>query len=60
MAVTAPDVEAACQRAIEHGGKQIGETVAVGNGEKTLYLSDPWGNVVEVLSCSFEALMANK
>lgn len=60
IAVTAPDVDAACQRAIDYGGKQVGETVDMGGGEKALYLSDPWGNIVEILSCSFEALMANK
>ena len=60
IAVTAPDVDAACARAVENGGKQVGETVDMGGGEKALYLSDPWGNVVEVLSCSFEHLMANK
>ncbi|KAF2743524.1 hypothetical protein M011DRAFT_471279 [Sporormia fimetaria CBS 119925] len=60
IAVTAPDVEEACKRAVENGGKQIGETVTVGDDERTLYVSDPWGNVVEVLSCSFEALLANR
>ncbi|KAF2650891.1 Glyoxalase/Bleomycin resistance protein/Dihydroxybiphenyl dioxygenase [Lophiostoma macrostomum CBS 122681] len=60
IAVTAPDVEAACRRVVENGGRQIGETVSMGGEEKALYASDPWGNVVEILSCSFEALMANK
>jgi hypothetical protein len=59
IAVTAPDVDEALRVAVENGGKQIGETVDVGDGEKALYVSDPWGNVVEVLSCSFEGLMAN-
>jgi catechol-2,3-dioxygenase len=45
--------------AVAEGGKQVGETVAMGPVEKALYLSDPWGNVVEVLTCSYEALMAN-
>ncbi|ORY15279.1 Glyoxalase/Bleomycin resistance protein/Dihydroxybiphenyl dioxygenase [Clohesyomyces aquaticus] len=59
IAVTAPDVKATCQRAVENGGKQVGETVEMGPTEKALYLSDPWGNVIEVLTCSFEALLAN-
>jgi len=59
IAVTAPDPEAVCERAVKEGGKQIGETVDMGE-ERALYLSDPWGNVVEVLTCSFEHLMANK
>jgi hypothetical protein len=59
IAVTSPDPEEACKRAVAEGGKQVGETVSMGPVEKALYLSDPWGNVVEVLSCSYEALMAN-
>ncbi|KAF2008027.1 Glyoxalase/Bleomycin resistance protein/Dihydroxybiphenyl dioxygenase [Amniculicola lignicola CBS 123094] len=59
IAVTAPDPDATCKRAVEYGGKKIGETVAFGE-DSALYVSDPWGNVVEVLSCSFEHLMANK
>ncbi|KAF2111434.1 Glyoxalase/Bleomycin resistance protein/Dihydroxybiphenyl dioxygenase [Lophiotrema nucula] len=60
IAVTAPDPDAVCKLAVENGGKQVGETVSMGGEESALYLSDPWGNVVEVLSCSFEALMANR
>lgn len=61
FAVTAPDVEDACERAISNGGRKVGETVCVGVGgkERAAYLMDPWGNVVEVVSCSFERLMAN-
>ena len=59
IAVTAPSPEETCKRAVEHGGKQIGERVAFGQ-DSALYVSDPWGNVVEVLSCSFEHLMANR
>ncbi|KAF2681424.1 hypothetical protein K458DRAFT_420597 [Lentithecium fluviatile CBS 122367] len=59
IAVTAPDPDEVVKRAVAEGGKQVGETVAMGPTERALYLSDPWGNVVEVLSCSYEALMAN-
>ncbi|KAF2808990.1 glyoxalase/bleomycin resistance protein/dioxygenase, partial [Mytilinidion resinicola] len=58
IAVTAPDPDETCARAVREGGKQVGETIKMG-AEKALYLGDPWGNVVEVLSCSFEHLMAN-
>lgn len=47
------------KKVVAHGGKQIGETVSM-MGEKALYISDPWGNVVECLSCSFETLMGNR
>jgi hypothetical protein len=60
IAVTSPDVDGAVKRVLEHGGKQVGETVAMGPEDKAAYVSDPWGNVVELLSCNFEALMANK
>ncbi|CAO2652687.1 Nn.00g020980.m01.CDS01 [Neocucurbitaria sp. VM-36] len=61
IAVTSPDVDGAVTRVLEsEGGSQIGQTVSMGGEEKAAYVSDPWGNVVELLSCSFEALMANK
>ncbi|KAF2827924.1 Glyoxalase/Bleomycin resistance protein/Dihydroxybiphenyl dioxygenase [Ophiobolus disseminans] len=59
IAVTSPDVDEAVKRVLENGGRQVGETVDMGE-ERAAYVSDPWGNVVELLSCSFEALMANK
>lgn len=60
VAVTAPDPEAVAKRACEDGAVQIGETVTVYDGERALYLRDPWGIVMELLSCSFEQLMANR
>jgi hypothetical protein len=33
--------------------------VGVEGKQRAAYVSDPWGNVVEVVSCSFERLMAN-
>lgn len=61
IAVTAPDPEEVVTRAVQEGGRQVGEMVGVGKGgiEKAGYVCDPWGNVVEVLSCSFEGLLAN-
>lgn len=59
IAVTAPDPEAVVKRAEEVGGKQVGETVAMGPSNKALYVMDPWGNVIEVLTTSFEGLLAN-
>jgi len=47
------------KKAGELGGKQIGETCDM-YGEKALYLQDPWGNIIECLSCSFEQLMGNR
>lgn len=65
IAITTPDVEDAVRRVKEHGGSQIGETVELGRDvdgvmRYAAYMKDPWGTVVEVLSCGFEALMANR
>ncbi|KAF2440517.1 Glyoxalase/Bleomycin resistance protein/Dihydroxybiphenyl dioxygenase [Karstenula rhodostoma CBS 690.94] len=60
IAVTSPDVAGAIKRVQENGGDQIGETLSMGPGDKAAYVRDPWGNVVELLSCSFEHLMANR
>ena len=60
IAVTAPDPDAVADAACQDGAKRIGETITMYDGDKTLYLRDPWGNIVELLSCSFEQLMANR
>ncbi|KAF2735803.1 hypothetical protein EJ04DRAFT_511576 [Polyplosphaeria fusca] len=59
IAVTTPDLDEAIKRVNEAGGKQVGETVGMGRGEKAAYVSDPWGNVVELVTSNFEALLAN-
>lgn len=60
IGVTAPDPEAVAERACQDGAARVGETITMYDGEKALYIRDPWGNVVEVLSCSFEQLMGNR
>ena len=60
IAITSPDPDGLADRACADGGVRVGETVAMYDGETALYLRDPWGNVVEVLSCSFEQLMGNR
>jgi predicted enzyme related to lactoylglutathione lyase len=65
ICITTPDVEAAITKAKKKGGRQIGDNVNLGEDldgamRKAVYLRDPWGAVVEVLSCSFETMMANR
>ena len=66
IAVTDHDPEEMCRRVVGAGGKKIGATVVPasaaedGQRECTLYCSDPWGNTIEMCSCSFEKLMANR
>ena len=59
IAVTAPDPAALLEKVVKAGGRQIGETIDVYE-DSALYFQDPWGNVVEVVSCSFEMLMGNR
>jgi catechol 2,3-dioxygenase-like lactoylglutathione lyase family enzyme len=57
VCITDPDPDALAEKVVNAGGRKIGVTVDPGSiGVKCLYLSDPWGNVVEVLSVSFEEL----
>ncbi|KAF2837436.1 Glyoxalase/Bleomycin resistance protein/Dihydroxybiphenyl dioxygenase [Patellaria atrata CBS 101060] len=60
VGVTVPDVEGMVRRCEGMGARRIGEVIEVGDGEQAAYLRDPWGNTVEVLSCSYEQLMANR
>lgn len=60
IAVTHPDPEMLCEMVLAAGGRKIGVTVTVFDDEKALYIQDPWGNTVEILSCSLEMLMANR
>lgn len=58
--VTHPEPAKLAAEACEDGARQIGELVELGEGQTALYLRDPWGCVVEVLSCGYEQLMANR
>ncbi|ORY18137.1 Glyoxalase/Bleomycin resistance protein/Dihydroxybiphenyl dioxygenase [Clohesyomyces aquaticus] len=66
VAITDPDPEALYERAVKASRRKIGETVTPGvcEGEEekqyALYCQDPWGNVIEACSCSFERMMANR
>lgn len=58
IAVTASDPDALAKEACEDGAMMIGEAVSPADGERAVYLRDPWGMVVEVISSSFEHLIA--
>lgn len=65
ICITAPAVDVAVERVLAKGGRLIGEIVGVGkdlegNMNKAAYVADPWGTVLEVLSCTFESLMADR
>jgi hypothetical protein len=51
--------DATAKKVTELGGKRVGKTTGI-YGEKALYVQDPWGNVIECMSCSFEQFMGDK
>jgi len=59
IAITVPDPDETAQKVTELGGKRVGETTGM-YGEKALYVQDPWGNIIECMSCSFEQFMGDK
>jgi len=60
IAVTVPEPEVLAEKVVKAGGKRIGLPVQLYDGDSAVYVQDPWGNVVELLSCSMEQLMANR
>lgn len=57
--ITVPDVDAFCEKAVKAGAKKIGETVPVYEYD-AVYIEDPWGTVIELISGSFERIMSNR
>lgn len=55
FAVTHPYPDELCERLVAAGGKKIGKTVCRSPPNSALYVQDPWGNVIEVLSAGFAA-----
>jgi hypothetical protein len=46
------------ERVVAAGGQMVGQAVKLGRDASVdcLYVADPWGNVIEILSTSFERL----
>lgn len=51
------DADPAClaSQVVEAGGQVIGTMIKLA-GSECVYVADPWGNIVEILSVSFERL----
>ncbi|HEY0792906.1 MAG TPA: VOC family protein [Chthoniobacterales bacterium] len=62
ICVTDPDIEGLIARIVENGGRQRGHTCKpyAGAGYQAAYCHDPFGNVIEVLSHSWEQLQSNR
>lgn len=58
ICVTDCDPPGLARKVVQAGGKTIGTLTNIA-GNECLYLADPWGNVVEVLSTSFERLASS-
>ena len=60
IGVTIPDPDALAKVLCEDGAVQVGETLQMWDGETALYLRDPWGMIVELMSGGYEQVMANR
>ena len=58
ICVTDPDPGSLAKAAVEAGGRVIGEGFEIA-GSECAYVADPWGNIVEILSISFERLVTS-
>lgn len=58
IAITAVDPAQLATSIVEKGGKQVGPLCSLPNGQKAVYVKDPWGNVVEIASCDFAKLVS--
>lgn len=57
ICVTDPDPDALAEKVLQRGGSRQGVTVKVANGAATcVYVKDPWGNVVEILSVNYDRM----
>jgi catechol 2,3-dioxygenase-like lactoylglutathione lyase family enzyme len=62
ICVTDPNPEELVQRIIETGGKQISPVLTIFTNEtyQAVYCLDPFGNLVEVMSASYEHTLSNR
>jgi catechol 2,3-dioxygenase-like lactoylglutathione lyase family enzyme len=62
IAITDADPEALKARVLENGGTAIGQMVRPFEDEDdgACYVQDPWGNVLELITCSMEQMLANR
>ena len=62
ICVTDPNVTGLTQKIVEHGGKQRTEIWEIfpGSGYYLVYCQDPWGNVIEIYSHSYELTWSYK
>ena len=56
LCITDPDPRGLCKKLQEAGAKIVGDPIDVYQNDQVwcLYLTDPWGNVIELLNVAFE------
>lgn len=57
IAVTTSNPDILAKKVEESGGRRVGKTAILANGETALYVQDPWGNAIEIVSADFETLV---
>lgn len=60
ICVTAPNPDGVADEVCKDGGSRVGETIPQYDGDVALYLRDPWGNMVELTTASFQQTHANR
>ncbi|KAF7557155.1 hypothetical protein G7Z17_g945 [Cylindrodendrum hubeiense] len=60
IAVTTVDVEAMAEKVEGNGGKRIGPIMPISIKHKACYVEDKWGNVIELISGSFEEFLSDR
>ncbi|KAH6986722.1 hypothetical protein EDB80DRAFT_655707 [Ilyonectria destructans] len=56
ICVTDPNPEVLLEKVLSKGASRVGNAVTFPTGITCIYFKDPWGNVVEILSSSFDRM----
>jgi len=57
-----PNIEELCKKITDNGGRQLTEILEVNNSKpfhKIAYCQDPFGNIIEIFTYSYEQFIAN-
>lgn len=57
LCVTDADPTALAEKIVEAGGKRIGVSAHPYTGHTMVYVSDPWGNAIEILDTSYDRII---
>ncbi|KAM5345242.1 hypothetical protein ACJ41O_011104 [Fusarium nematophilum] len=60
VAVVTSDLEDTCRRVIQAGGRRVGPTMDVTSEHMACYVEDRWGNIIELVSASFEHILTGQ